>query len=247
MEPAPPLQPPSTELRDSAPLGAREASLWAERVGGVAVAKAEMNRLVMDFFESEGYQEAAGRFAAESGTPAGLELDLIGAREQLRNFVRRGEIQAALDKVDPALLAARPELRFRLKQQQLIELIRADRVDEALQFAQQELAPACGDVAELLQDLEETMALLVFKDAPGDPENVATLLEPAQREKTADALNAALLGSQSRPPEARMIVLLKLLNWAQEQLQTHDIPFTRLEVGELLGTTPPPPPPPSPS
>lgn len=39
------------------------------------------------------------------------------------------------------ILDTNPQLFFHLQQQRLIELIRADKVEEALEFAQEELAP----------------------------------------------------------------------------------------------------------
>ena len=62
----------------------------------------------------------------------------------IRNAVQCGEIQQAIERtnaVDPAILAGDPELSFKLKQQQLVELIRSGGVEEALAFAQAELSP----------------------------------------------------------------------------------------------------------
>ena len=62
----------------------------------------------------------------------------------IRNAVQCGEIQQAIERtnaVDPAILAGDPELSFKLKQQQLVELIRSGGVEEALTFAQAELSP----------------------------------------------------------------------------------------------------------
>ena len=51
---------------------------------------------------------------------------------------------------------------FRLQQQKLIEYIRQGRVVEALEFAQDELAPRGEENPEFLVELEKTMALLAF-------------------------------------------------------------------------------------
>ena len=62
----------------------------------------------------------------------------------IRNAVQCGEIQQAIEQtnaVDPSILAGDPELGFKLKQQQLVELIRSGGVEKALAFAQAELAP----------------------------------------------------------------------------------------------------------
>lgn len=48
-------------------------------------------------------------------------------------------------------------------QQHLIELIRQDKIVDALEFAQAELAPRGEDDPKFLQELEKTMALLAFE------------------------------------------------------------------------------------
>lgn len=50
---------------------------------------------------------------------------------------------------------------------------------------------------------------------------VGHLLEPAQRQKVASELNAAILASQSETTTPRLPNLLKLLVWSQQQLSTH--------------------------
>jgi hypothetical protein len=47
---------------------------------------------------------------------------------------------------------------------------------------------------------------------------VGDLLDVAQRQKTASELNAAILASQAQEREPRLPLLLKLLLWAQAQL-----------------------------
>lgn len=88
------------------------------------------------------------------------------------------------------------ELFFHLQQQRLIELIRSGDVDASLEFAQECLAPLGEDRPTFLEEVERTVALLLFEDARAAPR--AELLEPAQRQKTASRLNAAVLRSQSQ-------------------------------------------------
>ncbi|KAJ2377402.1 hypothetical protein IW150_001404, partial [Coemansia sp. RSA 2607] len=104
--------------------------------------------------------------------------------------------------------------------QHLIELIRLGRAEEALEFAQEELAPHGEEHPELLRELEKTMALLAFDFGGGGSNGVAVggLLDFAHRQKTANELNAALLAAHSQPREPKLPALLQLLAWTQEQL-----------------------------
>jgi len=52
----------------AAPSPSGSEAEWAKRLSSVSVSKATMDRLVMNWLVIEGYQEAAQRFMAESGT-----------------------------------------------------------------------------------------------------------------------------------------------------------------------------------
>jgi len=97
----------------------------------------------MNYLVIEGYKDAAEKFQQEAGTDPGIDLKTITNRMAIRTAIQRGEIEEGIDKVNnlnPEILDTNPQLIFHLKQQQLIELIRKGLIDEALQFAQEELA-----------------------------------------------------------------------------------------------------------
>lgn len=120
------------------------------------------------------------------------------------------------------ILDTNPALYFRLQQQKLIEYIRQGRVSEALEFAQEELAPRGEENPEFLSELEKTMALLAFESSPLAPPAIAELLSPAQRLKTASAVNAAILESLSQAKEAKLNGLLRLMSWGTAMLEEKD-------------------------
>src|SRR5437588_3414912 len=60
------------------------------------------------------------------------------------------------------------------------------------------------------------MALLAFDDTTTSP--VGDLLHPSQRLRTASELNAAILTSQSQEKDPKLPNLLKMLVWAQDEL-----------------------------
>ncbi|KAJ1936603.1 hypothetical protein EC988_008147 [Linderina pennispora] len=172
----------------------------------------------MNYLIIEGYKDAAEKFSEESGLQTQVDLGSIEERMQIRYAVQSGDIRLAIERVNdlnPDLLETDARLYFRLQQQHLIELIRQGRATEALEFAQEELAPHGAEHPELLRELERTMALLAFdrQDSP-----VAELLEFGQRQRTANELNAALLAAHSQPREPKLPALLQLLAWTQAQL-----------------------------
>lgn len=193
----------------------------------------------MNYLVIEGYKDAAEKFARESGTSPGVDLRSISERMATRVAIQRGDVQAAIERandLNPLILDENPALFFHLQQQKLIELIRADDVEGALRFAEAELAPRGEENPAFLAELERTMALLAFEDASKSP--VAYLLEPAQRQKTASELNAAILTSQCQDKDPKLPAMLKLLMWTQEQLREH-AEFPEMDVRKAILQPPP--------
>jgi len=142
---------------------------WESKLSNVAIDRGHLNRLVMDYLVVEGYKEAAQNFARESGmtTSAAQEADFesIQNRMTIRQAIQQGNIVEAIERVNdlnPEILDKDPSLYFHLQQQRLIELIRQKKIDEALLFAQHELAPRGEEHPEFLNELEQTMTLLAY-------------------------------------------------------------------------------------
>eukprot|EP00271_Cylindrocystis_brebissonii_P008236 TRINITY_DN22263_c0_g1_i1.p1 TRINITY_DN22263_c0_g1~~TRINITY_DN22263_c0_g1_i1.p1 ORF type:complete len:250 (+),score=56.13 TRINITY_DN22263_c0_g1_i1:298-1047(+) len=227
---------------------------WERRLSEIVIHKPDMNKLVMNFLVTEGYVDAAQRFQAESGTPPEIDLGTITERMAVRTAVQCGNVEDAIDKVNdlnPEILDTNPQLFFHLQQQRLIELIRSGKVEEALDFAQEELAPRGEENHSLLEELEQTVALLAFDAANAQSGNcpVGLLLDPAHRQKTASELNAAILTSQSHEKEPKLPSLLKMLLWVQDKLDERltypkitDLVNATLEDGTAPNASPPGPP-----
>ncbi|KAJ2552858.1 hypothetical protein EV175_003156 [Coemansia sp. RSA 1933] len=200
---------------------------WESKLADVPIAKSDLNQLIMNYLIIEGYKDAAEKFSEESGLHSTVDLGSIEERMQIRFAIQNGDIKTAIERVNdlnPDLLDTDPRLYFHLQQQQLIELIRQGKAEEALEFAQEELAPHGEEHPELLRELERTMALLAFDNVAMAAANgshmspLADLLDFAHRQKTANELNAALLAAHSQPKEPKLPALLQLLAWTQDQL-----------------------------
>src|SRR4051812_11989308 len=71
-----------------------------------------------------------------------VPLSSISARTSVRSAVSQGRIEEAVKEINtilPTLLEQNPSLLLQLQQQQLVELIRADKIEEALTFARTHL------------------------------------------------------------------------------------------------------------
>ncbi|KAJ6767153.1 RAN BINDING PROTEIN 9-RELATED [Salix purpurea] len=182
---------------------------WERKLNDVRIRKEDMNKLVMNFLVTEGYVDAAEKFQMESGAEPDIDLATVTDRMAVKKAVQCGNVEDAIEKVNdlnPEILDTNPQLFFHLQQQRLIELIRNGKVNEALQFAQEELAPRGEEDHSFLEELERTVALLAFEDVSNCP--VGDLLDISQRLKTASEVNAAILTSQSleKDPKASKLV-----------------------------------------
>jgi hypothetical protein len=118
------------------------------------------------------------------------------------------------------VLDSNPPLHFALLRLQLVELIRecnskpGGDITPALTFATQQLAPRAPTNPEFLEDLERTMALLVFPPDNLEPQ-LAALLHPDLRRSVADSVNKAILRCQNQRRDAAIRTLVRLRAWTE--------------------------------
>ncbi|KAI9797423.1 MAG: hypothetical protein M1833_005463 [Piccolia ochrophora] len=194
----------------------------------------------MDYLINEGYPSAARKFASEANIQPMEDLASIQERVLIRNAIHEGDIQTAVERINELghqILDHNPSLHFALLRLQLVELIRQctakpdGDITPALNFATSELAPRAPTKPEFLEDLERTMALLIFP-----PDNLApplaALLDPSLRKSVANRVNEAILISQGARREARIRNMVRLRAWAEHKAREakKDVP-SRLPLG----------------
>lgn len=203
---------------------------WMERLEGLHIQRADMNRLIMNYLVTEGFKEAAEKFQMESGIKPSVDLDTLDDRIKIRDAIQNGRIQDAIamvNKLHPELLDNDRYLFFHLQQQHLIELIRDRNTEEALKFAQEQLAERGEENQEVLGELERTLALLAFDEPEKSP--FGDLLHPSHRQKVASELNAAILKMENQDSTTpKLANLLKLLLWAQDELDKKKMKYSKM-------------------
>ena len=82
-----------------------------------------------------------------------------------------------------------------MKKQQLVELIREKKTEEAIDFAQHRIDSKFKESPKYIEQMEEIMSLLMFEDfSAQDPsEELLKVLEISQRKELASAVNKAIL------------------------------------------------------
>lgn len=104
-------------------------------------------------------------------------------------------------------------------------------ITPALDFATSQLAPRAPTNPQFLEDLEKTLALLIFP-----PENLApslrSLLDPELRKSVASQVSQTILRSQGASGEAKLYRLLRARTWAEREARkgNNDLP-TKMDLG----------------
>lgn len=193
---------------------------WLRLLESKELNRASMNKLIMNYLVTEGFKEAAEKFQEESGVCPSVELNSLDERIRIREAIINGRMQEAtalINQLHPELLDNDRYLYFHLQQLHLIELIRNNRIEEALAFAQSHLSEAGEDDPSVLSELERTIALLAFEDPLSSP--FGDLLQPSHRQKIASEVNAAILKMEHQEATLPKIsTLLKLILWSQDKL-----------------------------
>ncbi|KAI9895683.1 hypothetical protein PsorP6_018757 [Peronosclerospora sorghi] len=163
------------------------------------ISKESMKRLVVDYLVGKSYREVAAAFCRDSGTKPRVDLQPVQERMNIQHLLLKGEIQKARDKLvklDSSLLEQNSEIDFLLAKQELLELIKGDNIEHALQFAIKNIAPFGLKSTHFLHEIERTMSIIAFKNPSESP--LGHLLEQAQRRRVADEVNLAILRSQKK-------------------------------------------------
>jgi hypothetical protein len=211
---------------------------WMDELGKVQVPRQTLNKLVMNYLVTEGFKDAAERFKEESGVGAEIDLNLLDTRISIRDSIQGGKMEAAISLINdlhPSLLDEQRYLLFHLHQQQLIELIREQRVEEALEFAANHLAERGEEDTQVLKELERTLALLAFEDPFSSP--FSDLLSLNHRQQVAGEVNEAILKAENaESAQSQLATSLKQLIWAQDELDKKKVKYphiTDLASGKL--------------
>lgn len=127
-------------------------------------------------------------------------------------------------------------LHFALLRLQLVELIRSCNgaggdITPAITFATEQLGPRAPTNPKFLEDLEMTMALLLFPPDSLEP-HLAALLDPSLRREAADNVNKAILARRSSRRESAIRRLVKLRAWAESRARDKGANLPdRLDIG----------------
>ncbi|MEQ2207848.1 Glucose-induced degradation protein 8-B [Xenoophorus captivus] len=151
----------------------------------------------------------------ESGIEPSVDLDSLDERIKIREMILKGQIQEAIALIN----SLHPELldtnRYLLRE-----------TESALEFAQTQLAEQGEESRECLTEMERTLALLAFDNPEESP--FGDLLNMMQRQKVWSEVNQAVLDYENRESTPKLAKLLKLLLWAQNELDQKKVKYPKM-------------------
>eukprot|EP01119_Soliformovum_irregulare_P021857 TRINITY_DN7356_c0_g1_i1.p1 TRINITY_DN7356_c0_g1~~TRINITY_DN7356_c0_g1_i1.p1 ORF type:complete len:411 (-),score=88.29 TRINITY_DN7356_c0_g1_i1:526-1758(-) len=183
-------------------------------VKSIALKTDEVPNLIRQYLLHFGYSDTLQSFEEISGTNSTKDplLTSLPHRTKIRRLIMEGEIEEAIQSIEesfPKLLASFPKALFALRCQQLIELIRARKLNEAVVFAQSTSSEFTMLESSEEEILQEVLGLLAYEDPSAFP--IGRLLKIQQRESVADAVNSAVLVHQGCSSQSKLEVLLRQL------------------------------------
>ncbi|TKR87781.1 hypothetical protein L596_012129 [Steinernema carpocapsae] len=182
----------------SKPVNFRDFEPWYENVSNLLHEEPEqdiVHDLVLNYLITEGYGEVAEALCEESGLVCPEDSNNVQDRMEIRKaIVDEGDIDRALTMLNtltPGLLDQDPDVGFLIKQQQIIELVRNEKLHEALTLGEKCMAHASQMGESLIQEMEKTFSLLAF-DEP-EKSLYGSLMDPLHRQLVANSVNSAVL------------------------------------------------------
>ena len=117
---------------------------WNEELNKLRVNRYDMNKLVINYLIIEGYKDAAEKFIRETGIKSEYDVELLEKRMKIRSAIMTARFDDAINDINDInseILENNHSIHFELQKQKLIEIIKKNKIEEAINFAQNKLFP----------------------------------------------------------------------------------------------------------
>ncbi|EGT31192.1 hypothetical protein CAEBREN_14978 [Caenorhabditis brenneri] len=222
------LNPPSQSAsRSTSPFGSQQGSEdfdFADFDGVMRPepTRRELAKLVLDYFLHNGHAEVIPTFCKEMNIPLPQqEIEEMNERNEIRDLICEGKIEEAIARIPPIIMESE-DVNFVIRQQHIIEMIRAGQTTEPVLYFRKYMMEADGSRPsdDKMQKLERVFALMVF-----DKEDVTEFhvhFDQKEREATAKLVNSAILAEKGKSKSSQIELLAKTMVYTQyEQTVKH--------------------------
>ncbi|KAK9843527.1 hypothetical protein WJX81_007413 [Elliptochloris bilobata] len=167
-----------------------------------------MDRLLVEYLLRCGYMTTATELACEAGIEDLVDTHIYASARGVLEALARHDCTPALAWCEanrPRLRKQKSKLEFKLRVQEFVELVRAERLLDALRYARAHLAPWAG---AHLPELQRALAALAFR-AGTACEPYAALFAPGAWARLADLFRCEVYRLHSLPPDSQLVVHLQ--------------------------------------
>ncbi|GIX65744.1 LisH protein [Babesia caballi] len=197
---------------------------WESQFTSIDVDEAELEEVVVNYLVTNMYHETYAALAEDLGIDGLKVAESILQRRSVKAAILEGKMEEAcklIEDIDTSILHKNVHVHFALLSKNLIDLIKADDVKGALEYARAALAPCLRRDTSLIERLEEVMGLISFSNFDS-LEAQQVLQEVEQTERTAQIADEALLEHFGQEKRVLLEQLVKHATWLQCKLLRED-------------------------
>lgn len=202
---------------------------WDQERNTIKTSKQELNKMILNHFILEANLEAVEEFEQESGQRVEYDKELLIKRSEIRKLLIKGNIDQAINMIndiDEEILLFNKKLNFELLKLKLIEMIKLNKIKDALTFAKESVFPVAVSNEKNLEELKKLMLLLIYDDIKQSP--LKEVVSDNYVKSVISCVNIEILKSRLQNYHPSLVILLKLMKHSQEELKNCGITFPEI-------------------
>ena len=195
---------------------------WQKELNVQKMNKDKMNKIIANYLFIQGYCQPLKKFITEAKIQFDFDEKLLNQRFLIRQLITTNQIEKAIQEInsiDKNILIENKVINFVLQRQILFNYIKENKLQEALNFAKDNLLPLSEGDEFLYKELEKAMGVLAYENINDSPEK--ELITDKFLEKVASKINLVILNylSGNKMINLNLDLLLKLTIYVQQELK----------------------------
>ena len=195
---------------------------WFKELFSRTIDKNKLNQIVANYLFIQGYCLPLKKFIKEAKIKFEFDEKLLKKRFLIRQLIINNKIDKAIDEInsiDKKILLENKIMHFVLLRQILLKKIQENKIQDALNFAKEEILPLTEGDDFLYKELENTICLLVYENIDESPQK--ELIDDKFLDKIASKINLVVLNylSKDKVVNLNLELLTKLMYYVQSQLK----------------------------
>ena len=195
---------------------------WQKELNVQKMNKDKMNKIIANYLFIQGYCQPLKKFISEAKIQFDFDEKLLNQRFLIRQLITTNQIEKAIleiNSIDKNILIENKVINFVLQRQILFNYIKENKLQEALNFAKDNLLPLSEGDEFLYKELEKAMGVLAYENINDSPEK--ELITDKFLEKVASKINLVILNylSGNKIINLNLDLILKLTIYVQQELK----------------------------